>query len=183
MASRYERSTHNIMHRSWNASKWILIWVGVCLAPVNSALCAEQPVRLWLNAAIQSERQGNLGAPATSRVLAVISTCMYDAWVAYDRHGTGTELRGALRRPEAESTVANKEKAVSYAAYVALADLFPNYSEQIYKPLMRKLDFRTDEVTPDPPINGFQDRRSYPGSPDQGFQDRRGTEWGQRAPG
>jgi hypothetical protein len=35
----------------------------------------------------------------------------------------GTEMHGALRRPRSESTAANKEEAISYAAYRALTDL------------------------------------------------------------
>jgi len=50
---------------------------------------------------------------------------MYDSWAAYDNRATGTQLGGALRRPPEERTIANKQEAVSYAAYSALGDLFP----------------------------------------------------------
>jgi hypothetical protein len=50
---------------------------------------------------------------------------MFDAWAAYDVHADGTRLGGALRRPEHERTEVNKEKAISFAAYRALLDLFP----------------------------------------------------------
>ena len=45
---------------------------------------------------------------------------MYDAWAAYDDRAVGTQLGGALRRPASERTLANKERAISYAAYRAL---------------------------------------------------------------
>jgi hypothetical protein len=78
---------------------------------------------------------------------------MYDAWAAYDDRAVGTQLAGALRRPAAERTEANKEKAVSYAAYRALSDLFPIEVNSIYQPLMKELgyapaDNSTDIETP-----------------------------------
>ena len=60
-----------------------------------------------------------------SRALAIVHTCIYDAWAAYDERAIGTELKGALRRPPAERTLANKEEAISYAAYRALVDVMP----------------------------------------------------------
>jgi hypothetical protein len=60
-----------------------------------------------------------------SRQMAIAVTAMYDAWAAYDERAIGTRFKGALRRPPAERTLANKEKAISYAMYRALVDLFP----------------------------------------------------------
>jgi len=60
-----------------------------------------------------------------SRQMAIAVTAMYDAWAAYDERAVGTRFKGALRRPAAERTRANKEIAVSYAMYRALVDLFP----------------------------------------------------------
>src|SRR5262249_18434916 len=56
-------------------------------------------------------------APVASRDLAVANTCLYDVWAAYDEQATDTQLGGALRLPPAERTQANKEKAISSAAY------------------------------------------------------------------
>lgn len=58
-------------------------------------------------------------------MLAITHTCMYDAWAPYDSTAVGTRLGGTLRQPVAERTLANKKKAVSFAAYRALVDLFP----------------------------------------------------------
>jgi hypothetical protein len=58
-------------------------------------------------------------------MLAIIVTAMYDAWAAYDEQAVGTRLGDKLRRPPAERTLANKEKAIAYATYRALLDLFP----------------------------------------------------------
>jgi hypothetical protein len=65
----------------------------------------------WNNAALQGIRDAKLGAPVVARVLAIVHTCMYDAWSAYDEKAVGTQLQGVLRRPAAERTEANKQKA------------------------------------------------------------------------
>src|SRR5260370_12642074 len=50
---------------------------------------------------------------------------MNDAWDADDRVAIGTRLGGQLRRRTSEATPSNKKKAISYAAYRCLLDLFP----------------------------------------------------------
>jgi hypothetical protein len=67
------------------------------------------------------------------------------AWAAYDERAMGTQLVGALRRPASERTLANKGKAVSYAAYRALTDMLPGDKESLYLPLMRKLGLDPDD--------------------------------------
>ncbi len=76
-----------------------------------------------------------------ARALAIVHTCMYDAWAAYDERAVGTQLRGGLRRSASERTEANKERAVSYAAYRALVDVLPADKESVYEPLMRELGY------------------------------------------
>jgi hypothetical protein len=107
----------------------------------------------WTSAATQGVRDSKIGAPMVARALAIMHTCMYDAWVAYDEHAIGTQLRGALRRPASERTRANKEKAISFAALRALEDLLPVDMESVYIPLMKQLgydpnDHSTDIETP-----------------------------------
>ena len=66
-----------------------------------------------------------------SRMMAIVTTCMYDAWAAYDDKAVGTRLAGRLRRPEAERTQANKEKAIAMATGRALLYLFPEDADLI----------------------------------------------------
>jgi PAP2 superfamily len=68
---------------------------------------------------------GQTGPTVVSRALGVLHTATYDAWTAYDAVAKGTRLGSQLRRPAIEHTVENKEKAISYAAYRVLTDLFP----------------------------------------------------------
>jgi len=103
----------------------------------------------WNSAALQAAHDSHLAAPMIARALAVVHTCIYDAWVGYDDHAIGTQLLGGLRRPASERTVANKEKAVSYAAYRALVDLLPADTESVYKPLMKELGYNSNDNSTD----------------------------------
>jgi hypothetical protein len=122
-----------------------------CVATAASA--PPNIVIQWDNAALQGVRDAKLGAPMSARALAITHTCMYDAWAAYDDRAAGTQLAGALRRPASERTEANKERAISYAAYWALVDLLPSGTDSVYVPLIKKLgydpkDNSTDIETP-----------------------------------
>src|SRR5918994_911548 len=66
-----------------------------------------------------------LTAVRAARAPAVLHTAIYDAWAAYDAAAVPTMANGNGRRPAAERTVDNKSKAVSFAAYLALVDLYP----------------------------------------------------------
>jgi hypothetical protein len=65
------------------------------------------------------------GPTVVARALGVLHTATYDAWAAYDAVAKGTRLGSQLRRPATERTVDNKSKAISFAAYRVLVDLFP----------------------------------------------------------
>lgn len=64
------------------------------------------------------------GPPQVARSIAVIYTCIYDAWAAFDALAKPAHSTTA-RRPVAEHTEANRRKAISRAAYRALVDQFP----------------------------------------------------------
>jgi PAP2 superfamily len=108
----------------------------------------------WNNAALQGVRDSKLGPPMVARALAIVHTCIYDAWSAYDSKAVGTQFGSRLRRPQMERTVANKTKAISFAAYRALVDLMPVDQATVYDPLMATLNldpnvFSTDITQPD----------------------------------
>jgi hypothetical protein len=106
---------------------------------------AQDVAILWDTVTLKGARDAKMGQPMVSRALAIVHTCMYDAWAAYDQTAIGTQFSGALRRPPAERTLANKERAISYAAYRALVDLFPAGTELVYKPLMQQLGYNPDD--------------------------------------
>ena len=115
---------------------------------------ADSVVTRWVDATLQAIRRTKPGPPVCARELAVVDTCMYDAWAAYDGQATGTRLGDRLRRPAAERTPANKDKAISYAAYRALSDLFKEREEtEVFDGLMARLHYdpanmSTDTTTP-----------------------------------
>src|SRR5438874_13658532 len=93
----------------------------------------------WNQAALQGVRDSKLGPPMVSRALAIVHTCMYDAWAAYDPLALGTRFGGMLRQAQTGRTAANRAEAVSFAAFRALSDLFPEDENTVFRPLMERL--------------------------------------------
>jgi len=87
----------------------------------------------WNSVALQAIQEEHTGATEAARVLAMSHTCMYEAWTAYDGSAMRSQWKGMLRRPAAEQTLANKERAISYAAYRCLVDLFPRNRQWLKK--------------------------------------------------
>lgn len=106
-----------------------LLYAIACAAPALGASSTGSVVAQWNQAALQAVMDTHPGPPMCARELAIVNTCMYDAWAAYDPAAVGTRLGGSLRRPAAERTLANKNTAISFAAYRALLDLFPRPDE------------------------------------------------------
>lgn len=107
----------------------------------------------WLDIAQEATaREVDRYAPRptiVSRTLAIWATAMYDAWAAYDEHAVGSRLGGELRRPKSERTLANKEKAISYASYHALLFVYPEDKAFIDEE-MRKVGFDPGVSSKDP---------------------------------
>jgi membrane-associated phospholipid phosphatase len=87
--------------------------------------------------------------PISSRAFAITHTCIFDAWAAYSDTAAGTQLGTSLRQDKAERTSANREKAISYAAYRALSDLFPSQKPTLLDPLMESLGYDSREISTD----------------------------------
>src|SRR5262249_18061344 len=103
----------------------------------------------WNNAALQGVRDSKLGPPMVARALAIVHTCIYDPWSAYDSRVVGTQLGASLRRPRSERTISNKSKAISFAAYRALVDVLPGDQTSVYDPLMASLGYDPSAVSTD----------------------------------
>jgi hypothetical protein len=84
-----------------------------------------------------------------SRQMAIPMTAMYDAWAAYDDQAVGTRLGGTLRRPPAERTQANREKAIAHAVHRALLYAFPGEVDYI-RTAMRGMGHDPDDESRDP---------------------------------
>lgn len=101
---------------------------GTSLAPTGGGgvLRNEQTlVGAWNSVLEEAIRTSTLGPTVTSRAIGIVNTAMYDAWAAYDPVAVGTRLGGSLRQSAPAMTQANKEQAISFAAYRALVDLYP----------------------------------------------------------
>jgi hypothetical protein len=119
-------------------------------ARIEAAPSTRTVVVRWSSACLQAIRTTRPGPPMVARMLAVVHTAIYDAWAAYDAHALGTRLGGALRRPARERTVENKRRAMSYAAYRSLVDLFPT-QKAAFDLIMADLGYdpadRTEDLT------------------------------------
>jgi hypothetical protein len=119
--------------------------------PLDAFAFSDSAVLLWNEAALQGVRDSKLGPPMVARALAIVHTCIFDAWAAYDHQAVGTRLGGALRRPSRERTLANMNTAISFGAYRAAVDLFPADRASVFDPLMSLLGYdpanTTDDIT------------------------------------
>ncbi len=109
----------------------------------------ESVVVRWNNALLQGVRDSKLGPPMVARALAIVHTCIYDAWAAYDQKAVGTRLSGSLRRPPSERRLASMNQAISFAAYRAAVDLFPGSRSSAFDPLMQSLGYEPGDLSAD----------------------------------
>lgn len=70
-------------------------------------------------------------APSAARALAILHTCMYNAWAAYDDDARQTVRGVAVRLPRAERNAASKAGAMSHAACLVLKTLFPSQASTV----------------------------------------------------
>src|SRR6266481_6346870 len=101
----------------------------------------------WNVAALQGVRDSRFGPPMVARALAIVHTCIFDAWAAYDKKAVGTQFGDELRRPKRERTLANKNEAISFAAYRALVDLFALDKASVFDPLMASLGYDPNNLS------------------------------------
>jgi hypothetical protein len=106
----------------------------------------------WNEAALAEVRLSKLGPPMVARALAIAHTCMYDAWARYDQVADATIGFPENQRRASEGTNANKEQAISFAAYRCLVNLFPAGRERLAAvPVGYRYDYTdisTDTTTP-----------------------------------
>jgi membrane-associated phospholipid phosphatase len=138
----------------WNTTRHrqmcrLVVLLAVVVSPAAPALAEPSVVRTWNAAMLQAVRDTRMAPMHVARALAIVHTCTFDAWAAYDRRAVGTRLGGALRRPAAEWTDGNKAEAISYAAYRALVDLFPTARASLFDPLMADLGYDVENRAAD----------------------------------
>jgi hypothetical protein len=107
-------------------------------APDFKPTAAYQWLEVLLEASGRDAVRNKPRPTVLSRTDAIVLTAMYDAWAAYDAKAVGTRLGGKLRRPKSDRTLANKEKAIAYAAHRALLFVYPEDKEWISDELRKK---------------------------------------------
>lgn len=132
------------------AAAWIAPPATLALAqPSIEAAASDNVVLQWNNAALDAIRKNPPGPTVVSRAIAVLHTCIFDAWTAYDTAAVPTIPSRGWRRPPSERTDANKAEAVSFAAYRALVDLFPS-AKTTFDTLMAALGYDASVTSTDP---------------------------------
>ncbi len=127
---------------------WLLGSATAAAQDLSSAAATDNVVLQWNNAALQAVRATIPGPTVVSRAIAVLHTCMFDAWTAYDPMAVPTVARRGWRRPASEATEANKAQAVSFAAYRALVDLFPT-QKAVFDTLLAQLGYDASNTSTD----------------------------------
>ena len=126
--------------RSDCARRAVLAIVAMAVA-VSSEASQDNVVLGWNNAVLHAVRSVRPAPTVAARALAIVHTCMYDAWAAYDPVAVATEA-GVLRQPPSEWTQENKAEAVSVAAHTALVDLFPSETS-LFDSVLSSLGYAT----------------------------------------
>lgn len=99
---------------------------------VNAVDPSENVVLQWNDAALEAIRITHPGPPVVARTLAVLNTCTFDSWAAFDNKARGTRFGRQLKAPNALRNEAGKREAIAFGAYRALLDLFPQADQQTY---------------------------------------------------
>jgi len=103
-------------------------------------LDSSDPVLRWNAVTLEAISAGGIGPTPTSRALGVVGTSMYDAWAVYDEVAIGTTQGNSLKILGELNSQQHQEEAVSYAAYRALVDLFPEQTP-LFDQLMADLGY------------------------------------------
>ena len=98
---------------------------------------------LWNRAMSQAIINTSPGPTIASRAYSLMHTAAFDAWATYDPVAIATTYGDDWQRPSRENTSANKQKAMSYAAYEVASDLFPQ-EVAIFDGLMNDLGYESD---------------------------------------
>jgi hypothetical protein len=85
----------------------------------------------------------------TSRFLGLTWTAVFDAWSRYDSVAVPVFLKNVERRPTVERTLANKEIAISYAAYRAMMEYYSSDSAMLTEK-MKAFGFDPSNCSLDP---------------------------------
>ena len=117
----------------------------ISFADISSKTVAN-PVVPWNSAALQAIGDTATGPTIGARALAIVHTSMYDAWTTYDKNAIPTQSNGIPKQKD--KTGLDAAKAVSFAAYSALVDLFPS-EVSVFNTTMSSLGYDSTDTSTD----------------------------------
>jgi hypothetical protein len=100
----------------------------------------------WNAMGLAAVKQSTMGPPMIARAMAVLHTAIYDAWAAHTQRSLATRSGNELRQPTSEQTARNKNAALSYAAYTAALDLWPE-SKAMFDEFMNGMGYPPERST------------------------------------
>jgi hypothetical protein len=130
-------------------SRFALSFVMLISTAAADAQAADTIAVRWTDVMLDIIRTTHPLPPVSARYLAIMDTCIYDAWTAYDEKAVPTQANGISRR---SGTLADQEKAVSFAAYRAIQDLMALIAPSAVGPattLMNTLHYDPADTTTD----------------------------------
>ena len=110
----------------------------VCGTWTGVGAVADNAVLRWNSAALDTFRLTREPPMRAARALAILHTCIRDAWALYRDGGYAAPPGGRSR--------AHGLVALSAAAHAALVDLFPAQRQAIFDPLLRELGAVEEEL-------------------------------------
>lgn len=121
---------------------------GCPVTPDLTTIFETSAVVKWNELMLSAVRNGGPRPTVVARSTFIVHNAIYDAWAQYDSVANGV-ITTNLRRPSSEHTLANKQKAISFAAYRALLDQFPAFEVQTgaYSRLLTDLGYNPAEAT------------------------------------
>ena len=106
-------------------------------------------VAQWNEIALGSVREGGGGPTKVAWSLTAVHTAIFDAWAAFDPNAVGVHSR--LDDLAGPATEAAKAEAVSYAAFTALSEVYPDSARVAeYRAFMVQNGFDPDASPTDP---------------------------------
>lgn len=124
--------------------KWLLLFIILNFVSAEDTIVVQ-----WNKALMQAWENVPYYPPVTYRLGAIVHTAMYNAWAPFDSKAVSTQTSSFSRQPESLRTDANKQVAVSYAAYHTLKTLLPT-QQSIFDDLMHSLGYDIYYNSPDP---------------------------------
>lgn len=119
-------------------------------ASVANVNAGDNVVLQWNQAALQAIRDTHPGPPMDARMLAILNTCTFDAWAAFDHRARGTQFGKSLKAPGNLLNDAAKNEAIAFAAFRAVSDLFPQAAEiSHFRSLMVQQGYNPDNNSMD----------------------------------